>query len=82
MEIDLLADQLGEKANDVASYTYLYSFRGNNKLGAKVLNEYILQTNPAPDFKVLKLAENRDDMILNPNDFPGYREMIASILSD
>ena len=81
-EIERLSTELGDKANDVASYTYYYSFRGNNKLGAKVLNEYILQTNPSPDFKVLKLAEKRDQVLLNPNDFPGYREMIKTMIEN
>jgi len=50
-------------------------------MGAKVLNEYILQTDPAPDFKVLNLAEDRDKVIINPNDFPGYTEMIAKFIN-
>ncbi|QXP61541.1 hypothetical protein [Olleya sp. HaHaR_3_96] len=81
-EIDRLSTELGDKANDVASYTYYYSFRGNNKLGAKVLNEYILQTNPSPDFKVVNLAKNRDQVLLNPNDFPGYLEMIKIMIEN
>lgn len=81
-EIDRLSTELGDKVNNVASYTYNYSFRGNNKLGAKVLNEYILQTNPAPDFKVLNLAKNRTQVLLNPNDFPGYREMIKTMIEN
>ena len=76
-EIERLKLELGEKVNDIASYTYLYSFRGNNKMGAKVLNEYILQTDPAPNFGILNLAENEDKVTLNPNDFPGYKEMIT-----
>ncbi|TLP75694.1 hypothetical protein [Maribacter sp. ACAM166] len=79
-EIDRLSTELGDKANNPASYTYYYSLRGNNKLGAKVLSEYILQTSPAPDFKVLNLADNKDQILLNPNEFPGYREMIKTML--
>lgn len=80
-EIDSLESDLGDTVNQIASYTYLYSFRGNNKLGAKVLNKYILQTHPGPDYEVIKLAENRDQVILNPNDFPGYREMIKNYIN-
>src|SRR5690554_6126709 len=43
-KIDSLATLLGDRKNEVASYTYIFSFRGNNALGAKILNEYIVQT--------------------------------------
>jgi len=76
-KIDSLEYNLGQKLNDVASYTYNFRCRGNNKLGAKILTEYILQTNPSPDFKVINLTDNQDKVFLNPNDFPGYREMIS-----
>lgn len=76
-KIDSLETNLGQKTNDVASYTYNFRCRGNNKLGAKILNDYILQTNPSPDFKVINLTDNKDKVYLNPNDFPGYREMIS-----
>jgi hypothetical protein len=80
MKIDSLETKLGNKKNEVASYTYIFSFRGNNALGAKILNEYILQTNPSPDFKVINMTDDKDKVYLNPNDFPGYREMIEKNL--
>ena len=76
-KIDSLESNLEQKLNNVASYTYKYRCRGNNKFGAKILNEYILQTNPSPDFKVINLTDNKEKVYLNPNDFPGYREMIS-----
>ncbi|NRT14694.1 hypothetical protein HNP99_001038 [Flavobacterium sp. 28A] len=79
-KIDSLETKLGTKKNQVASYTYVFSFRGNNALGAKILNEYILQTNPSPDFKIINMTDDKDKVFLNPNDFPGYREMIAKNL--
>jgi len=79
-KIDSLETLLGERKNEVASYTYLFKFRGNNAFGAKVLNEYILQTNPAPDFKIINMTDDKDKIFLNPNDFPGYREMIKKNL--
>ena len=79
-KIDSLATLLGERKNEVASYTYIFSFRGNNALGAKVLNEYVVQTDPAPDFKIINMTDNKDKILLNPNDFPGYREMIEKNL--
>lgn len=74
--IDSLANELGSRKNEVASYTYLFSFRGNNALGAKILNEYVLQTNPAPDYEVINMTDDAKKIFLNPNDFPGYKEMI------
>jgi hypothetical protein len=79
-KIDSLAVKLGNKKNEVASYTYIFSFRGNNALGAKILNEYVVQTKPAPDFKIINMTDEKDKIYLNPNDFPGYREMIEKNL--
>lgn len=75
-KIDSLEIALGERKNDVASYTYTFSFRGNNKLGAKVLNQYIVQTEPSPNFKIINMTDDKDKVILNPNEFEGYKEMI------
>jgi hypothetical protein len=79
-KIDSLATLLGDRKNEVASYTYIFSFRGNNALGAKILNEYVVQTDPAPDFKIINMTDDKDKIFLNPNDFPGYREMIEKNL--
>lgn len=79
-KIDSLATLLGDRKNEVASYTYIFSFRGNNALGAKILNEYVVQTDPAPDFKIINMTDDKDKIFLNPNDFPGYREMIEKDL--
>lgn len=79
-KIDSLATLLGDRKNEVASYTYIFSFRGNNALGAKILNEYVVQTDPAPDFKIINMTDDKDKIFLNPNDFPGYREMIKKNL--
>ncbi len=79
-KIDSIATQLGERKDEVASYTYIFSFRGTNSFGAKVLNEYILQTDPAPEFKVLNMTNDKGKVILNPNEFPGYIEMMEKNL--
>lgn len=78
--IDSLETALGERKNEATSYTYTYSFRSKNALGAKVLNEYILQTDAAPSFKIINMTDDKDKVILNPNDFPGYREAVSKIL--
>lgn len=74
--IDSLEKELGSKKNDVASYTYIFSFRATNALGAKVLNKYIVQTNPKPDLNIKNMTNKQHEVYCNPNDFPGYREMI------
>jgi hypothetical protein len=79
-KIDSIENQLGERKSEVASYTYIFSFRGKNALGAKILNEYVVQTDPSPDFKIINMTDDRDKIYLNPNDFPGYREMIEKNL--
>lgn len=79
-KIDSLETKLGERKNEVASYTYIFSFRGNNALGAKILNEYVVQTGSAPEYKVINMTDDKDKLYLNPNDFPGYRDMIGKNL--
>lgn len=78
--IDSLETELGPKKDEVASYTYIFSFRGNNALGAKILNEYVVQTDPEPNYKIINMTDDKDKVFLNPNDFPGYREMIEKNL--
>jgi hypothetical protein len=80
VKIDSLEKQLGKRNNEVASYTYVFSFRGNNSLGVKVLNEYIIQTDSSPNFKIINVADEKKKIFLNPNDFPGYKEMIKKNL--
>ncbi|WP_072765551.1 hypothetical protein [Arenibacter nanhaiticus] len=77
-EIDRLESELGESVHEVASYTYIFRFRAVNGLGAKMLNEYLVQTNPAPDLGIINIAEDRNELLLNPNDFPGYKAMILA----
>lgn len=77
-KIDSLTSALGEKSNEVASYTYIYKFRNTNGFGAKVLNERIIQT--TPDLGILNMADDTKDLYLNPNDFPGYQEVVVKHL--
>lgn len=78
--IDSLAATLGDEAEQVASYTYLYKFRNINGFGAKVLNESFIQTSQAPEYKILHLAKDRERLLESPNDFPGYQEIVAKHL--
>ena len=80
LEIDQLEKKLAGQANNVAAYKYIFTFRGKNAMGAKVLNEYILQTDPSPNYNVINMTSDDDKVFLNPNEFPGYREMITKYL--
>ena len=73
-DFDSIETTLGERINEVASYTYLFKFRENNSYGAKVLKEYILQTDQ--DFNVINLASDKDELYVTPNVFPGYEDII------
>ncbi|MBN1989403.1 MAG: hypothetical protein JW783_08410 [Bacteroidales bacterium] len=72
--IDSIEISLGNKVNEVASYTYIFSFRGKNELGAKTINVYYLQT--TPDLNVKNLTTEKSKIIVNPSDFPGYLDIL------
>lgn len=74
--IDSLESVMGDMVNDVASYTFIFSFRATNAMSAKVLEKYYLQTSESPNYEVLNLAEDMDQLYLNPGDFPGYIDMV------
>lgn len=75
-KIDSLETKMGSKKYEVASYTYTLSGQINSALQGKILREYIVQTGPKPDFKIINIARDKDEMHETPNDFPGYREML------
>jgi hypothetical protein len=79
-KIDSLEAKMGSKTNEVASYTYTLSGRINSALQGEIIREYIVQTGPKPDFKIINIARDKDEMHETPNDFPGYREMLKKNL--
>jgi hypothetical protein len=60
----------------VESYLYTFSFRANNAMGAKILNEYILQVGVAPNYEVFHAGESVTDVVFRPTALPGYLELI------
>lgn len=78
-KIDSLKKIIASDTNKVASYTYLFGFRGKNKLGAKILSNYFVQTKTSPDFEIINMVKDKNKLYLNPNDFPGYRETINKL---
>ena len=76
-EVKALGDGIGDKADELASYTYTFKFRGNNAMGAKILTEYFVQTGPAPSFEIINMTAEEGKLFNNPGDYPGYRDMIA-----
>lgn len=79
-KIDSIEVALGDKVKEMTSYTYRFSYKANNELGEKELNETYLQAGLAPEYKVLIVTTDKEELRLHSNDFPGYKEMIdASI---
>lgn len=74
--IDSIKASLIGAQDSVASYSYLFKFRAANAFGAKVINSYIVQTDPQPSYGVINIAQNREKVYLTPNEFPGYRELV------
>jgi hypothetical protein len=64
--VDAKVDSLGTKAQNAASYTFYFKYRGNSALGAKVLSECYVQTTPAPEYDVLNIAQTVRDLKGNP----------------
>lgn len=77
--IDRVSNDLGDKINETASYTYNYAFKSKNISGKDASYNYIVQTSHSPEYTVLNMAEKEDMIIKNPNDFPGYKEMLKSL---
>ena len=75
-KVDSIEKHMGEKVKETASYTYKYSFRGKNALGAVVLNEYFVRTSTGPDYKIVNVAEEEENLSLIPNGFPGHEEVV------
>lgn len=72
--IDSLKEVMGEKINNVASYTFILKCRANNAIGAKTLNSFYIQT--TPEYEILNFTEEEKKVYLAPNGFPGYDEII------
>ena len=63
--------------NDIAAFRYIFTFRAKNGFGALVLNDYFLELTPGPDYKILNIAENRDKLLVEPNGYPGQKELYS-----
>ena len=74
-EINSIENELGDRKDEIASYTYSYSFRGENIKGVLRLKKIIIQTDPAPEYKIINMASKLDELIYAPNAFPGYHKI-------
>jgi len=74
ISIDSIKKEMGTKGNDAAAYTYIFEMRSNNAFGAKVKQEFYVQT--TPEQEVLNVTEDKGGLYSTPNGFPGYDEMI------
>jgi hypothetical protein len=67
---------LEDRVNEVASYLYHFTFRATNSFGAKIIDTYFIQTGNAPDYEILVLTKEDGKLLVTPNSFPGYNEII------
>lgn len=72
--IDSIQNLMGDKVNEDAAYLYDYKFRGKNKLGAVVLDEYLIYI--SPDWEVIQMTKDRKNLYNNPGEFPGYVNLV------
>ena len=79
--LDSLEQLYADDLSSIRATDWSFRFRGSNALGAKVLNEFIIQVGPEPDFQILKIADNPSGRSLNPNDIPGWKEVAGKIIS-
>lgn len=75
-ELKELKKNKNDILDNIVSYTYSYSFRGNNALGAKILNTYYIQTDASEQRNIINIAENEKKIYLNPVDIEGYKEIL------
>ncbi|QCE39972.1 hypothetical protein [Psychroserpens sp. NJDZ02] len=78
IEIDKISTKLGDINSETASCNYSYKFKSKNVSGKLGSYNYFAQAGHAPNYKVVMVAEEKNLRSPNPNDFPGYNEMIQS----
>lgn len=72
--IDSIQNLMGDKVNEDVAYLYNYRFRGKNKLGAVILDEYLIYI--SPDWEVIQMTNDRKNLYENPGEFPGYIDLV------
>lgn len=72
--IDSIQNAMGDKVNEDAAYLYDYKFRGKNKLGAVILEEYLIYI--SPNWEIIQMTNDRKNLYDNTGDFPGYVELV------
>lgn len=80
--IDSVETQMGDTKNEVASFTYLISYRYANNFGVKNKYEGMIQTGPEPDFKIINITNDTGKLFVIPNGFPGYDQIIYNAFKD
>lgn len=72
--IDSIQNLMGDKVNEDAAYLYKYKFRGKNKLGAVILEEYLIYI--SPNWEIIQMTNDRKNLYDNPGGFPGYVDLV------
>lgn len=76
--IDSIQNLMGDKINEDVAYLYNYKFRGKNKLGAVILEEYLIYI--SPNWEVIQMTNDRKKLYSNPGDFPGYVDLVKKTI--
>ena len=76
LKINEVQKIMGDEVYNIASFTYLFEMRGNNKFGAKVLNHYYVQTSAKPELEIINMTTDKDKIDLSPNNFPNYKTIV------
>lgn len=72
--IDSIQNAMGDKVNEDVAYLYKYKFRGKNKLGAVILDEYLIYI--SPNWEIIQMTNDPKKLYNNPGDFPGYVDLV------
>lgn len=78
IRIDSIQNLMGDKVNEDAAYLYNYKFRGKNKLGAVILEEYLIYI--SPNWEIIQMTNDRKNLYDNPGDFPGYVDLVKKTI--
>lgn len=77
-----LKRKYSEHLSQSVSYTFRFVYRGQNAMGATVLNSIYVQTDTSPEFGLLNLAERSGELLfsaafMTPVLANGYAEILA-----
>lgn len=72
--IDSIQNTMGNEVNEDVAYLYNYKFRGKNKIGELVLENYYIYI--SPNWEIIQITNDQHKLYNNPGEFPGYVELV------